>query len=161
MGNKLLNCLIAGAMTASLRLRHRARSRWRCSAAAWRRLIGGGGMHCGGGGHFGWRRHAFGGMGFARQRASRFAGSRRRCSAGTASRVRALRMQDLPRHGRSSITAFIALRSFGAPFAYAAYDSCWRRVWTSYGPQWVNVCYDYATATRLRRHRDGVLPPPC
>jgi hypothetical protein len=31
----------------------------------------------------------------------------------------------------------------GAPFAYAAYDSCWRRVWTSYGPQWVNVCGDY------------------
>jgi hypothetical protein len=27
---------------------------------------------------------------------------------------------------------------------YAAYDSCWTRVWTSYGPQWVNVCgYGY------------------
>jgi len=23
----------------------------------------------------------------------------------------------------------------GAPFAYAAYDSCWRRVWTPYGLQ--------------------------
>jgi hypothetical protein len=32
---------------------------------------------------------------------------------------------------------------FGAPYAYAAYDSCWRRVWTSYGPQWVDVCGDY------------------
>jgi hypothetical protein len=32
---------------------------------------------------------------------------------------------------------------FGAPFAYAAYDSCWRRVWTQYGPQSVNVCADY------------------
>jgi hypothetical protein len=31
----------------------------------------------------------------------------------------------------------------GAPFAYAAYDSCWRRVWTPYGLQWTNVCYGY------------------
>jgi len=26
---------------------------------------------------------------------------------------------------------------------YAAYDSCWRRAWTPYGLQWVNVCTDY------------------
>jgi hypothetical protein len=33
---------------------------------------------------------------------------------------------------------------FGGPYyAYASYDDCWRRVWTSYGPQWVNVCGDY------------------
>ena len=32
---------------------------------------------------------------------------------------------------------------FGAPYAYAAYDGCWRRVWTPYGPQWANVCGDY------------------
>jgi hypothetical protein len=33
---------------------------------------------------------------------------------------------------------------FGAPYySYASYDSCWRRVWTSYGPQWVNICGDY------------------
>jgi len=31
----------------------------------------------------------------------------------------------------------------GAPFAYAYYDSCWRRVWTPYGLQLVNVCGDY------------------
>jgi hypothetical protein len=33
----------------------------------------------------------------------------------------------------------------GFPYTYAAYDDCWRRTWTSYGPQWVNVCsgYDY------------------
>lgn len=31
----------------------------------------------------------------------------------------------------------------GAPFLYAGYNySCWRRVWTAYGPQWVNYC-DY------------------
>ena len=33
---------------------------------------------------------------------------------------------------------------FGSPYySYASYDSCWRRVWTSYGPQWVNICGDY------------------
>ena len=33
---------------------------------------------------------------------------------------------------------------FGAPYAYYAdYNSCWRRAWTPYGLQWVNVCSDY------------------
>jgi hypothetical protein len=29
----------------------------------------------------------------------------------------------------------------GAPYYYDyGYDSCYQRVWTAYGPQWVNVC---------------------
>ena len=34
----------------------------------------------------------------------------------------------------------------GAPFLYAdyGYDSCYRRVWTAYGVQWVDVCGSYA-----------------
>jgi hypothetical protein len=32
---------------------------------------------------------------------------------------------------------------FGAPYDYASYDSCWRRVSTRYGLQWANVCGDY------------------
>jgi hypothetical protein len=32
----------------------------------------------------------------------------------------------------------------GGPFFYAGYDSCWRRVWTAWGPQWINVCSDYS-----------------
>ena len=33
---------------------------------------------------------------------------------------------------------------FGGPAIYADYyDGCYRRVWTSYGLQWVNVCGDY------------------
>jgi len=31
----------------------------------------------------------------------------------------------------------------GGPFFYGGYDDCWRRVWTAYGPQWVNLCADY------------------
>ena len=41
-------------------------------------------------------------------------------------------------HHRFHRFAFI-----GAPYVYANYDGCWRRAWTSYGPQWVNVCSDY------------------
>ena len=42
-------------------------------------------------------------------------------------------------HHRFRSFAFI-----GGPFAYAAYDGCWRRSRTPYGWQWVNLCgYDY------------------
>jgi hypothetical protein len=41
-------------------------------------------------------------------------------------------------HHRHNRFAFFG---FDGPYAYAGYDDCWRRVWTSYGVQWVNVCY--------------------
>ena len=31
----------------------------------------------------------------------------------------------------------------GGDYFYAGYDDCWRRVWTAYGPQWVNICSYY------------------
>ena len=40
-------------------------------------------------------------------------------------------------HHRFHRFAFI-----GAPFVYASYDSCWRRVWSPYGWRVVNVCGD-------------------
>jgi hypothetical protein len=40
-------------------------------------------------------------------------------------------------HHRHNRFAFI-----GAPY-YANYDGCWRRVWTSYGLRWANVCSAY------------------
>ena len=99
-------------------------------------------MH-GGGGMRRWnafrrhgRRHAWRRHGFRRQprrfrRQPRFRGSA------------VLRMQGLRITADSSITASIALRSLARPIAYAAYDSCWRRTWTPYGLQWVDVCGDY------------------
>ncbi len=42
-------------------------------------------------------------------------------------------------HRRFNNFAFV-----GAPFFGVGYgDTCWRRVWTNYGWQWANICYDY------------------
>jgi hypothetical protein len=38
---------------------------------------------------------------------------------------------------------FHSFAFFGAPYVYADYDSCWRRVWTPYGPQWTDLCSGY------------------
>ena len=145
MNNKLLNCLIAGAMVATLALASPVLAR------------GGGGGHGGGGG---------GGMAVAacmavevecisvawaaacvpaawvsqaarrfRRQSGGFAGSRfagpRFAHAGFAPSRPFF-------HHRHHRFAFI-----GVPYAYAAYDSCWRRAWTPYGLRWVNVCGDY------------------
>ena len=44
-------------------------------------------------------------------------------------------------HNRFNRFAFVG----GGDYFYAGYDDCWRRVWTAYGPQWVNICdyYNY------------------
>ena len=121
MNNKLLNLLTACTLVTSLAL---------APPALARGGGGGGGGHFGGmggghfgGGHFGGARFAHGGFG------PRFA------HAGF-SRGFAFRHGF---HHRFHRFAFV-----GAPFAYAAYDSCWRRTWTPYGLQWVDVCgYGY------------------
>jgi hypothetical protein len=95
----------------------------------------GGGMRAGGMGFAG-SRVGFGGsrVGFAGNRfgfaGSRFAGPRF-AHAGFAHHGRFF-------HHRHHRFAFI-----GVPYAYAAYDGCWRRTWTPYGLRWVNVCGAY------------------
>ena len=46
-------------------------------------------------------------------------------------------------HNRFFHHRFHRFAFIGVPFAYASYDDCWRRVWTRYGLQYVNVCGDY------------------
>jgi hypothetical protein len=49
-------------------------------------------------------------------------------------------------HGRHGFRHhhFRRFAVFGSPYFYAGYaDGCWRRSWTPYGWQWVNVCGDY------------------
>ena len=101
---------------------------------------GGGGGHggggFGGGGHFGG-----GGMhagGFVGMGGARFAGGfggPRFAGAGR---------PFIGHHGVFRHNHFRRFAVFGAPYYYAGYDDgCWRRSWTPYGWQWVNVCGDY------------------
>jgi hypothetical protein len=109
----------------------------------------GGGMHFGGG-HFGGMGGPHIGAGFAGPRAS-FAAVRPGFSPiGRPGFSPAFgpRFHNLAfHHNHFFFHRHHRFFAFGAPFIYAAsYDSCWRRVWTAYGPQWVNVCdygYDY------------------
>jgi hypothetical protein len=146
MNNKILSCLIAGSLALA--------------SPALARGGGGGGGHgggMGGGGHVGGMgggMHAAamgggmhvgamgGGMRFGGMSgATHFSGSRFASApfAHAGSSRFAFRGRDGFRHGfhhhRFNRFAFVG--------SYAAYDSCWRRVWTSYGPQWVDVCGDY------------------
>jgi hypothetical protein len=124
MTGKLVSCVVAGALGATVALASPVQARGGGGM--------GGGMHAGGiggGMHFGAMGGGmrFGGSGFA---GTHFA------HHGFPSRFSRFGFRDR----RFNRFAFI-----GGPFLYDAYyyDSCWRRAWTSYGPQWVNVCGYY------------------
>jgi hypothetical protein len=96
----------------------------------------GGGFHGGGGWHGGGGMRAMGGgMRFSGMGGGpRFAGARiagpRFAHAGI-------------HHGFHHRFHHRRFAFFGAPYLYAGYNyGCWRRVWTGYGPRWVNYC-DY------------------
>jgi hypothetical protein len=142
MSNKILNGLIAGAMAATLALASPVLARGGGGGHGGGGM--GGGMHGGGmgggmrAGGIGGGMHVGGMSGGPRfSGGSHFAGARF-AHAGFSPRFSNFAFRH---HGR-----FIHHRRFafiGAPFAYAAYDSCWRRTWTPYGLRWVNVCGDY------------------
>jgi hypothetical protein len=127
MNNKILSCLTAAALGATLALASPALAHG-----------GGGGGHGGGGGGGGGM-HGGGMGGGVHSSAAHFSGSRfAGAHVGFAPRFSRSAFHDHRffdrRHHRF---AFI-----GAPYAYADYDNCWRRVWTAYGLQWVDVCGD-------------------
>ena len=117
MSNKVVSSFIAAALCTTLAL----------ASPAFARGGGGGGGH-GGGGHGG-------GMHFGAMSGAHFA-SAPFAHAGVAQRFSRFGFRD--RHHRFHRFAFV-----GAPYGYAAYDNCWRRVWTPYGLRWVDVCGDY------------------
>jgi hypothetical protein len=149
MISKLVNCFVAGALSATVAFTSPAFARgggFGGGGGMHGGGMGGGGMHVGGMGggmHFG---GMGGGMRFgAMGGGMRFAGSRfaggRVAHAGFSPRLSRFAFRDhrFFRHHRFNRFAFI-----GAPFLYAAYyDGCWRKVWTPYGLQWVNVCGYY------------------
>jgi hypothetical protein len=138
MNNKLLSCLIAGALSATLALAPPAFARGGGGGGGGHGGGMGGGMHAGGmgggmhGGSIG------GGMRFAAMGGgAHFAGSH------FAGPHFAHAGRFAFRDGRFFHHRFHRFAFFGVPYAYASYDSCWRRVWTPYGLQWANVCGDY------------------
>jgi hypothetical protein len=156
MNNKVLRCLMAAALGTALAVASPALA-FRGGGGGG---MGGGGMHAGGmGGGMGGGMHAggmagahFGGMsggarfsgmgGGPHFSGSRFTGSHFAhpgFSNRFASRAAFVHHRPFFRHHRFNRFAFI-----GAPLAFAAYDSCYRRMWTPYGLRWVDVCGDYA-----------------
>jgi len=141
MNYKILGCLIAGALALSSPVLARGGGG------------GGGGGHgggMGGGMHggMGGGMHAmgggmhFGGMGGgAHFGGARFAGASFAHAAFSPRFSGAAFHHDF--HHRFSHNRFHRFAFVGAPYIYAGYDDCWRRLRTSYGPQWVNVCGDY------------------
>jgi hypothetical protein len=118
MNNKLLSCLVAAALGATLAGAAPAFAHGGGGGGGGHGG-GGGGMHGGGGGmHFGGGGGWHGG-GMHSGHFSRFAFHDRGHFF----------------HHRFHRFAFVG--------AYADYNGCLRRVWTSYGPRWVNVCGDY------------------
>jgi hypothetical protein len=168
MTNKLLNCLIAGALGATLALASPALA-----------FHGGGGGHGGGmgggmhGGGMGGGMRAGGmgggmraggmggGMHFSGVSApahfsgmsggphfssSHFVGAPVAHTAAFSPRFSHFAFHDGFRHHHHFFHhRFHRFAFFGAPYyySYASYDDCWRRVWTRHGLQWVNVCGDY------------------
>ena len=138
MNKKLLTCLVAGSLALASPVLARGGHGGGMGGGMHGGMGGGmrsGGMHIGG---MGGGAH-FGGMRVAHFSGSRFAGAHF-AHAGFSPRFSrfAFRNHRFFFHNRFHRFAFV-----GAPFVYAAYDSCWRRMWTPYGLQWVNVCGDY------------------
>jgi hypothetical protein len=151
MNNKVLSCLIAGALASALALASPALARGGGGGGGGGHGGGMGGGHGGGmgggmhGGGMGGGAH-FGGMGGGPHFAGmgggpHFSGSRFASTSfahpGLSARSSRFAFHDRGFRHHHHVHRFAV---FGAPYAYAGYDSCWRRVWTSYGLQWVNVC---------------------
>jgi hypothetical protein len=146
MNNKLLNCLVAGVLGTTLAL---------ASPALARGGGGGGGMHGGGGmaggGGMGGGMHAgamgggthFGGMSGGTHFSGNSFAAAPFAHRGFSPRSSRFAFRDRDDFGRRFHHRFNRFAFVGGDFAYAAYDSCWRRTWTPYGLQWVDVCGDY------------------
>jgi hypothetical protein len=160
MNNKFFRGLIAGALATSLALASPALARGGGGGGGGGGHGGGGGGHAGGmgggmhgGGGGGMHFSGGGGMGggahFAAMGGPHFSGmGGPRFSGGNFAGARFAHAGFSPRfafhNGRFFHHRHLRFAFIGAPFIYAGYDDCWRRVWTSYGLQWVNVCYgDY------------------
>jgi hypothetical protein len=144
MNNRVLSCLIAGALSTALALASPALARGGGGHGG-----GGGGGHGGGmgggmhgggmhgGGWGGGGAHFSGMRGGAHFSGSHFAG-RHFAHAGFSRSRFAFRDHDGFHHRffHHRFNRFAFVGAYG-------YDSCWRREWTPYGQRWVDACSDY------------------
>ena len=165
MNRKLFGCVVAGALGAALVLSPSVLARGGGGGGGGGHgggMGGGGGMH--GGGMGGGGMHAMGGGMVGGHFGAMSAGPR---FSGMGTHLGGQRFASGPfaahaalaPHGAFGQRSHFAFRNgfhhrfdrrfhrfafFGAPlYDYAYYDSCWRRVWTSYGLRVVNVCGGY------------------
>jgi hypothetical protein len=156
MNNRLLSGLIAGALGATLALASPALA-FHGGGGGGGGMHGGGmggGMHAGGmgggmhgagmgGGMHGAGMHFSGMSGGPHFGGGRFAGAHF-AHAGFSPRFSRSGFRDHDHFHHRFHHRFDRFAFFGDPYySYASYDSCWRRVWTSHGPHWVNACGDY------------------
>jgi hypothetical protein len=161
MNNKLLNCLVAGVLGTTLALASPALARGGGGGGG-----GGGGMHGGGGmagggmgggmhaggmgGGMGGGMHAgamgggthFGGMSGGTHFSGNSFAAAPFAHRGFSPRSSRFAFRDRDHFGRRFHHRFNRFAFVGGDFAYG-YDSCWRRTWTPYGLQWVDVCGGY------------------
>ncbi|WP_291574570.1 hypothetical protein [Bradyrhizobium sp.] len=148
MNNNLLSCLIAGALGTTLALASPALAFHGGGAGMGGGMHAGGGMGGGmavGGMSAGARFGAMGGSPALSGGRTTFSGGRTGTAftrAGLAPRSSAFAFRDRD-HDHFGHHRFHGFAFVGVPYDYAAYDSCWRRVWTPYGLTWVDVCNDY------------------
>jgi hypothetical protein len=154
MNNRLFNCLIAGTLATTLAVASPALGRGGGGGGGHGGGMGGG-MHggMGGGMHGGMGGGMHGGMGGGMHgggghfSGTHFGGGRFAAASfahpGFSHRSARFAFHDRGHFHHRFHHRFNRFAFFGAPYAYAAYDSCWRRTWTPYGMQWVNVCSDY------------------
>jgi hypothetical protein len=146
MSNKFLSYLVTGALGVMLVLASPAFGRGGGGGGAMGGGGHGGGM--GGGGHMGGMGGGhFGGMGgghFGGMGGGHFAGAHFAHAGFHGGFSHRFAFHD---HGGFRHRVFDRrLHRFvfiGGPYVYASYDSCYRRVWTPVGLQWVNICGDY------------------
>jgi hypothetical protein len=135
MKNKLPSCLSVAVLGAAITLP--------TSAMAFRG--GGGGMHFGGGGFAGGGFR--GGMVMGRSAfvpgAGRFAATPFAHQRFAVNRSFAFRNRFFFRHN-PHFRNFLFVGALGWPYySDYGYSGCWQQVWTGYGWQWANLCYDY------------------
>jgi hypothetical protein len=155
MNDKLLNCLVAGVLGTTLALASPALARGGGGGGGggMHGGGGGGGMHGGGGmagGGMGGGMHAgamgggthFGGMSGGTHFSGNSFAAAPFAHRGFSPRSSRFAFRDRDDFGRRFHHRFNRFAFVGGDFAYA-YDSCWRRVWTRYGLQSVDVCGGY------------------